>query len=194
MFKGANVMNIIVIDNKDSFVYNLVDMLSCDNADVYRNSIDPDTVINQARRDHAVICLSPGPGTPRDAGTMMQIIDQASRASIPIIGICLGFQALLEASGHQVKRVGPVHGVATVMNVSDTGKAIFGGDIPVARYHSLGFYDVPDNWENWGTSDGIVMAAGSRQLRQAGLQFHPESVLTPGGATILRRLMSYVSE
>jgi len=198
--------HVVLIDNHDSFVYNLVDAFAVAGVrcTVFRNTVPPEHVM-AANPD--VICLSPGPGHPRDAGHMMQLID-AAIGTVPILGICLGFQALLEHFGGVVAPCGPMHGVTDIMTLTDEGAVspLFAGltvdvpdgdtqnsgrRVPVARYHSLGCVDVPKEFVSLGNcqSDAgeVTMAALTRDNLALGLQFHPESVLSPSGPHILNR-------
>ena len=148
--------HVVLIDNHDSFVYNLVDALAGYTTTVFRNSVPVEEIL-AAQPD--IIILSPGPGHPRDAGSMMQLID-ASLGRIPILGICLGFQALLDHFGGTVEPCGPVHGSSVPMTLTDAGARhpLFSGLaidsepdnpgyvgrlVPVARYHSLGCANIP---------------------------------------------------
>lgn len=198
---------IVLLDNQDSFVYNLVDALSTMpdvEFTVFRNTVTVDQVL-EAKPD--IIILSPGPGYPADAGCMMELISRV-QGTIPILGICLGYQALIEHFGGRVTPCGPVHGVSESMYLTEEGigHPVFRGLttdsgpehgdapgrlVPVARYHSLGSVDVPNGLValarvEAGTED-VVMAAESRDGMSIGLQFHPESILTPKGPVILQR-------
>lgn len=199
--------HIVLLDNQDSFVYNLVDACAATGHSytVLRNTVPVDTVW-----DHHpdVLVASPGPGHPRDAGVLMQALSEARARRIPVLGICLGFQALLELHGGQVAPCGAVHGVTTPMTLTDAGvrSGLFAGLtvdrdvdkpndpgrlVPVARYHSLGCTDVPAPVAALAYAHAprgrIIMAA---QFPGAlGLQFHPESILTPAGPTILSRCL-----
>ena len=148
-----------------------------------------------------MLCLSPGPGHPRDAGCLMGLLDAALARRVPTVGVCLGFQAIVEACGGSVGRVGAVHGRRVRVEVTAAGRAdpalapLGGGPLDVARYHSLGTRALPDDLVALavtGDSDpaggGVVMAARHRSAPVVGLQFHPESVLTPHGPGILRAL------
>lgn len=195
---------IVLLDNQDSFVYNLVDALAgLEGQDtvVYRNTVDADTVLD-AEPD--LIVLSPGPGYPRDAGCMMEVIARA-QGRIPILGICLGYQALIEHHGGRVVPCGPEHGSSISMMLTDAGleSPLFSGlttdgvpgapgrAVPVARYHSLGATDEPEGvralaWTQTRIGD-VIMAAETTDGMSIGLQFHPESILTPAGPLILQR-------
>ena len=148
--------HIVLLDNHDSFVYNLVDALAGFDTTVFRNTVAVHDVLH-AQPD--IIVLSPGPGHPRDAGCMMELID-ATLGTTPILGVCLGFQALLEHHGGAVEPCGPVHGKSVPMTLTEAGvmHPVFQGlatdtepdqpghlgtQVPVARYHSLGCTDLP---------------------------------------------------
>jgi len=188
---------IVLIDNVDSFSYNLVDELRQLNFElvVYRNQVPADTVINdlQSYQGPQVVCLSPGPGHPNAAGNLMAIIEFAS-GRYPMLGICLGFQALIEFSGGRVARCGEVvHGKTAVMNVTEHplfNDIAVNNQCVVARYHSLSGYDLPASVSVIGDVNGIPMAAEFKQAPALGFQFHPESLLTPKGKQILANSVS----
>lgn len=199
-------MNIVLVDNHDSFVYNLVDTLvglghTCQ---VFRNDVSASEVID-AGGD--VIVLSPGPGHPREAGCLMEVIANAY-GRVPILGVCLGFQALLLHEGISVRPCGPVHGKTDGMFVSRETPDIFDGLtdpdglVPVARYHSLGIpvADLPENIHSLGECDSelgpVAMAASfpSGGEHVFGVQFHPESILTPQGPVILNRILTLLTQ
>ena len=131
---------IVLLDNQDSFVYNLVDALAEYESVVFRNTVDADSIL---ALDPSLIVLSPGPGYPADAGCMPELIRRA-QGSVPMLGICLGYQALVEHFGGTVQPCGPVHGVSDTMRLTSAGLAsgLFGGmtsqlghpgrDVPVA--------------------------------------------------------------
>ncbi|OHO63246.1 anthranilate synthase component II [Corynebacterium sp. HMSC036D02] len=202
--------HVVLIDNHDSFVYNLVDALAGYNTTVFRNTVPVEEVL-AAQPD--IIILSPGPGHPRDAGSMMQLID-ASLGRIPILGICLGFQALLEHFGGTVEACGPVHGSSVPMTLTDAGAnhPLFHGLttdsepdnpnyvgrlVPVARYHSLGCANIPSQMRSLAETETdigpVTMAAETLDGIALGLQFHPESVLTPTGPIIIERCIKQLS-
>lgn len=200
---------LVLLDNQDSFVYNLVDAIA-DLPDmetiVFRNTVDASHVLNA---DPDVIVLSPGPGYPADAGCMMTLIREA-QGRIPILGICLGYQALIEHFGGRVTPCGPVHGISVPMRLTDEGLGhpLFDGLtiddgpehaepgrlVPVARYHSLGTVEIPNGLvplaRTEAESGEVVMAAESSDGMSIGLQFHPESILTPSGPVLLERCVS----
>ena len=183
---------IVLLDNQDSFVYNLVDALAEYQSVVFRNTVDADSIL---ALDPSLIVLSPGPGYPADAGCMPELIRRA-QGSVPMLGICLGYQALVEHFGGTVQPCGPVHGVSDTMTLTTAGLAsgLFDGmtsqlrrDVPVARYHSLGAVSLPTGMHALARTGDIVMAAATDDGMSIGLQFHPESILTPAGPTMLRR-------
>mgnify|MGYP000891588897 CR=1 FL=1 len=199
---------VVLLDNRDSFVYNLVDLIATlgMQVEVYRSSAPAATVrsaleptpAERERGQRPVLCLSPGPGHPRDSGCLMELVRAAvATSSVPTVGICLGFQAIVEACGGRVGPVGPVHGRSTRVEVTAAGRAdaalapLAGGPLDVARYHSLGTRALPaDLTALAATTDGVVMAARHVDAPVVGLQFHPESVLTPHGPAILKALVT----
>jgi para-aminobenzoate synthetase component II len=179
---------ILVVDNYDSFVYNLVQYLGQLGADceVRRNDVTPAEV---DRLDPAGILLSPGPGTPRQAGHCLDLIGRYA-GGVPILGVCLGHQAIGEAYGATVTRAPePRHGMTSL--VRHTGTGVLAGlpdPFTATRYHSLAVVEstLPDEIEVTGrTPAGVVMALRHRDLAVEGVQFHPEAVLTQGGHLML---------
>lgn len=156
---------------------------------VFRNTVDVQKVL-AVQPD--VICLSPGPGHPREAGNLMNIVAK-SYGKIPLLGICLGFQAILEHLGCAVVPCGPVHGVADTLTLTEAGEEFFDGETRVARYHSLGCVTVTKNLLTLGTCESeigkVIMAAYSPEEKVLGLQFHPESILSPTGPQILEKAL-----
>jgi anthranilate synthase component 2 len=181
-------MRILLLDNRDSFTWNLQHLLVQHAAvDVRRN--DAITVEEAARYDRIV--LSPGPGLPREAGILMPLLDQLHR-SHPILGVCLGMQALVELFGGRLYNQARVmHGIAVPCQVGAAGDALFAGmpaTFEVGLYHS--WAADPDQFppvlEVTAVSDaGVVMAVRHRELPLHGVQFHPESVLTPLGPRLI---------
>ncbi|MEX2275998.1 MAG: aminodeoxychorismate/anthranilate synthase component II [Actinomycetota bacterium] len=183
---------ILVIDHYDSFVYNLVQLIEKLGAstDVVRSDAESAEAL-VARRPDAVV-LSPGPGRPEDAGCMTDLL-AILPSETPVLGVCLGHQALGIAAGGRVERAAPVHGKAS--KVFHEGAGILAGvsnPFEAARYHSLVVLrdDLPDQLEltAW-TDDGLVMATQHRELPRFGVQFHPESILTPEGPTIVESFL-----
>ena len=175
-----------VIDNYDSFTYNLVQLLAELGAPpaVYRN----DEVSLERLSEHSALVISPGPGTPADAGISVEAVRQLS-GRLPILGVCLGHQAIAEAFGGQVVRHHPVHGKTSFIRHDRTG--VFAGlpdPLETTRYHSLvvdpGSLAADLAVTAW-THDGVVMGLRHRLHPTFGVQFHPESVLTLEGPRIL---------
>lgn len=190
---------IALLDNHDSFVYNLVDALSGYDTIVFRNTVNADDIL---ARNPDLIVLSPGPGYPVNAGCMMELIAKA-QGRVPLLGICLGFQALVEHHGGRVVPCGPVHGASISMqlNEADRNFPVFAGmgeNVPVARYHSLGTVSVPEGMRALAHTDTaigtVVMAASSNDGMSLGLQFHPESILTPAGPIMLERCVTFLAQ
>lgn len=184
---------VLLIDNFDSFTFNLVDALERAGAtvDVVRNTIGASEAIARAERTGSMIMISPGPGAPAEAGCSLAVIGMA-KGRIPLIGICLGHQAIVAEAGGVVERApAPVHGKACRLDHRGTGA--FRGlpnPIRVGRYHSLVTSALPPRLAVDATSDGLVMAISDPEARQAGLQFHPESILTPSGDRIVANLLA----
>ncbi|MFC1235799.1 aminodeoxychorismate/anthranilate synthase component II [Vibrio sp. F74] len=181
--------NLVFIDNFDSFTYNLVDQFRSlgHHVTIYRNNIAATTIENAvAQLDNPVIILSPGPGAPSDAGSMPELL-QLMKGKVPIIGICLGHQAIVEAYGGTVEGAGEiVHGKVSMME-HQNHKVYQGLPSPlaVARYHSLVATSVPEDLMITAQVNGLVMSVVHEQDRLCGYQFHPESIMTTYGATLL---------
>ncbi|KAA9001836.1 anthranilate synthase component II [Affinibrenneria salicis] len=187
--------DILLLDNIDSFTYNLVDQLraSGHRVMVYRNHLPADTIIEHLRqREKPVLMLSPGPGTPSQAGCMPELL-QRLRGRLPIIGICLGHQAIVEAYGGHVGQAGEIlHGKASV--IEHDGEAMFAGlpnPLPVARYHSLVGSNIPAGLTVNARFNGMVMSVRQDDDRVCGFQFHPESILTTHGARLLEQTLAW---
>jgi anthranilate synthase/aminodeoxychorismate synthase-like glutamine amidotransferase len=183
---------ILLIDNYDSFTYNLAHLfgaLGCEVKVVRNDAIDADTAANLGP-SHLVI--SPGPGRPRDAGASVEIVRRLA-PNVPTLGVCLGHQTVVEAFGGEVgpaKRL--VHGKATP--VRHDGRGIFAGlpeEFEAGRYHSLAAISIPEELEVSATCpEDEVMAVRHRSLPVDGVQFHPESVLTPVGPALARNFLA----
>ena len=180
---------VLLIDNYDSFTYNLVQAFLVLGAqvDVHRN--DAISVVQALAGDHSHLVISPGPGTPRDAGISMAMI-QAFAGRIPILGVCLGHQSLVEVFGGKVVRAGRLmHG--KVSSVTHDGKGVYAGvaqNFEAGRYHSLIAEpaSIPAVLEVTSRTDqGEIMGVRHRALAIEGVQFHPESVLTPDGPKLM---------
>ncbi|MCW2473805.1 gamma-glutamyl-gamma-aminobutyrate hydrolase family protein [Candidatus Symbiopectobacterium sp. NZEC151] len=187
--------DILLLDNIDSFTYNLVDQLraSGHNVVIYRNQVPVDTLIARLKTlENPVLMLSPGPGTPAQAGCMPALLTQL-RGRLPIIGVCLGHQAIVEAYGGHVGQAGEIlHGKASA--IEHDGQAMFQGlpnPLPVARYHSLVGSQVPDELTVNAHFNGMVMAVRHDADRVCGFQFHPESILTTHGARLLEQTLAW---
>jgi anthranilate synthase component 2 len=183
---------ILFIDNFDSFTFNLVEAferLGCTVA-VLRNTIDAGEALERALRTDALTVLSPGPGKPRDAGCCLKLIALA-KGRLPLLGICLGHQAIVEEAGGKVARAPePVHGKSSLLDHDGEGP-MRGLDTPlgIGRYHSLCTRDLPARFRVHAEIDGMAMAVSDPVARQTGLQFHPESILTLRGDAILRNVL-----
>ena len=184
-------MKVLVIDNYDSFTYNLVQYLGELGAemDVVRN--DRATVAELLRRGADRLVVSPGPGTPADAGISGEAIRAFAEAGTPVLGVCLGHQAMVEVFGGRIVQGEPVHGKDA--EVEHDGRTIYAGlpnPFVVGRYHSLiADPDLPDALEVSATLGDVVMGARHRELPAEGVQFHPESVLTPQGKHLLKNFL-----
>jgi anthranilate synthase/aminodeoxychorismate synthase-like glutamine amidotransferase len=184
---------ILLIDNYDSFTYNLVQAFLVLGAlvDVHRN--DAITVDDALGQDHTHLVISPGPGTPRDAGISMRMI-HAFTGRIPIFGVCLGHQSLVEVFGGKVVRAARLmHG--KVSPVQHDGRGLFAGlpqNFEAGRYHSLiaEAGSIPAALEVTArTAEGEIMGVRHRSLPIEGVQFHPESVLTPDGPILMENFL-----
>lgn len=187
--------DILLLDNFDSFTYNLVDQLRTfgHNVLIYRNNLPAERLIERLQQmENPVLMLSPGPGAPKDAGCMPELL-RVLRGRLPIIGICLGHQAIVEAYGGQVGQAGEIlHGKASVIN--HDAEAMFAGlsnPLPVARYHSLVGSNTPDELTVNASFNGMVMAVRHDADRVCGFQFHPESILTTQGARLLEQTLAW---
>ena len=181
---------VLVVDNFDSFVYNLVQYLGQLGVPSVVRRNDAVTVDELTDLDLAGVLLSPGPGTPVDAGVTVPMVRAAADAGLPVLGVCLGHQAIAEAFGGVVGRAPELlHGKTS--QVVHEGSGVLAGlpsPFTATRYHSLAVdaASVPDELEVTGhTPSGIVMALRHRELPIEGVQFHPESVLTEGGHRML---------
>ncbi|OBX07075.1 anthranilate synthase subunit II [Gallibacterium salpingitidis] len=188
--------NILFLDNFDSFTYNLVDQFRVlgHNVTVYRNDCDLQTLIKAATtQPDTILALSPGPGNPQQAGNMLPLIETLKNRC-PIIGICLGHQAIIEAFGGEIVHAGEVmHG--KVSKITHDNQAMFSdlaNPLPVARYHSLMGVKLPDELVVNAEYNGIVMAIRHRDLPICSFQFHPESILTVQGGQLLKQAIDWL--
>jgi anthranilate synthase/aminodeoxychorismate synthase-like glutamine amidotransferase len=189
---ACRAVRVLVIDNYDSFTYNLVQYLGELGAEVTVVRNDRATVdeLLATRPDRVVV--SPGPCTPNEAGISLEVVRRFPEAGIPMLGVCLGHQALAQAFGGQVVRHLPVHGKTA--EIEHDGRTIYAGltsPLQVGRYHSLIVdADVPDCLEVSATGAGVVMGIRHRELPAEGVQFHPESVLTDEGMALLANFLA----
>jgi anthranilate synthase/aminodeoxychorismate synthase-like glutamine amidotransferase len=186
---------LLLIDNYDSFTYNLVQAFLVLGADVIVHRHDALSVADAERLAPSHLCISPGPGTPRQAGVSMAMITHFA-GRIPVLGVCLGHQSITEVFGGEVVRAPRLmHGKTSL--ITHDGRGVFAG-IPspceVGRYHSLiarpetlpGVLEVTAR-----TEQAEIMALRHRELVVEGVQFHPESVLTPAGPAMLRNFLEF---
>jgi anthranilate synthase/aminodeoxychorismate synthase-like glutamine amidotransferase len=185
-------MKVLMVDNYDSFTYNLVQYLGelgCE-LEVVRN--DRATVDELLEGGFDRVVVSPGPCTPNEAGISVDTMRRFPEAGVPTLGVCLGHQSLAQAFGGSVIRHLPVHGKTTT--IEHDGRTIFVGlpsPLTVGRYHSLVVDEnVPACFEVSASGGGVVMAIRHRELPAEGVQFHPESVLTDDGRLLLENFLT----
>lgn len=201
---------IFMLDNLDSFTYNLVDEFQCLGFEpiIYRNTLAVNFIFEQIEKcsKQVLIVLSPGPGEPGKAGCLMALIEKCA-GKYPMLGICLGHQALVEYYGGVVGRAPEiVHGKAS--NVTHTGSGVFKSienPLPVARYHSLVATQIPDSLTTIAQYElssetaspnnkvDLPMAIEHKEDAALGFQFHPESILTTYGSTLLAQSIHYLT-
>ena len=189
-------MRVLVVDNYDSFTYNLVQYLGELGAEpeVVRNDVETTDALLARRPDRLIV--SPGPCTPNEAGVSVEVMRRFPEAGVPSLGVCLGHQSLAQAFGGTVVRHVPVHGKTT--EITHSGAGLFAGlpsPLQVGRYHSLVVDPaLPDALVVTATGGGVVMAVEHRALPAFGVQFHPESVLTPDGKQLLENFLAAPAE
>ncbi|GLR72798.1 aminodeoxychorismate/anthranilate synthase component II [Agaribacter marinus] len=193
-------LHVILIDNVDSFTYNLVDELRVLGVKlkVYRNTVEAKHILEQLAlaktQGPCVLMLSPGPGAPSAAGSMPEVI-KGAQGKYPVLGICLGHQAIVENYGGVVGHAPEVmHGKASLMTFS--AHEIFAGlsnPLSIARYHSLVATDVPNSLQKIAEIDGLPMAILNEADKMLGFQFHPESILTCEGSKLLQQALMYLA-
>lgn len=169
---------IVIVDNKDSFVWNLAEYVSFfDKVKVVSNRV---SLAEIKRMNPDGIIVSPGPGHPknrRDVGNSPEIIE---KVDLPVLGVCLGHQIIAHVFGGRVGKVNPCHGKGSY--VIHDGRGIFVGvrnPLFAGRYHSLAVIELPDGFDVTARSDGVIMGIRSRDGMIEGIQFHPESIITP---------------
>jgi anthranilate synthase/aminodeoxychorismate synthase-like glutamine amidotransferase len=186
-------VRMLLIDNYDSFTYNLVQAFAAHGADVmvYRN--DMISVAEGLALDPTHLVISPGPGRPEDAGISLAMIG-AFADKVPVLGVCLGHQSIVQQQGGEIVRAERLmHGKTSQIN--HDGKSVFEGisqPFEVGRYHSLcaEIESLPDTLQVSATTDsGVIMGVRHKSLPIEGVQFHPESVLTPQGDTLMTNFM-----
>ena len=192
---------LFMLDNLDSFTYNLVDEFQCLGFEptVYRNTLDAEFIFNRMLEhaeqtdENIILVLSPGPGEPKNAGCLMALIKLCA-GKIPMLGICLGHQALIEHYGGKVGRADEiVHGKASAINHCGEGAFInIQNPLPVARYHSLVATEVPNSIKVIADYNTMPMAICREVDAVLAYQFHPESILTTFGATLLAQSFDYL--
>ncbi len=190
-----------MLDNLDSFTYNLVDEFQCLGFEpsVYRNTLSADFIYEKMQEhtkitsEPVLLVLSPGPGEPKNAGCLMALIKMCA-GRIPMLGICLGHQALIEHYGGTVGRASQiVHGKAS--NVTHSGTGAFTNiqnPLPVARYHSLVGINIPESLSVIADYNGMCMAISQEKDAVLAFQFHPESILTTFGANLLAQSIQHL--
>jgi anthranilate synthase/aminodeoxychorismate synthase-like glutamine amidotransferase len=185
-------VRVLVVDNYDSFTYNLVQYLGELGADLEVVRNDRATVDELLIRGYDRVIVSPGPCTPNQAGISLDAVRRFPQAGIPTLGVCLGHQALVQAWGGRVIVGEPVHGKTAV--IEHDGRSIFRGlqwPLKVGRYHSLVVDpELPAELERSASANEVVMAVRHRELPAEGVQFHPESVLTDQGQELLSNFLA----
>lgn len=188
--------DILLLDNIDSFTYNLVDQFRVCNYKVviYRNTVSTKIILKEiSKMYNPVLVLSPGPGNPNNAGCMLELLD-IMKGKIPIIGICLGHQAIVKIYGGDIRYSGEIlHGKTSLINHDK--KAMFynmPNPLPVARYHSLICSNIPKKLTVNAYYNNMVMAVRNDNEKICGFQFHPESILTTLGTKLLKNVMNWI--
>jgi len=189
--------NILLLDNIDSFTYNLVEQLRNqeNNVLIYRNTVNINIILNSLKKlKNPILILSPGPSLPQNAGCMLDLIKKV-RGNVPIIGICLGHQAIVEAYGGVIGYAGEIfHGKVSLIN--HDGLEMFkdiSQPLPVARYHSLVCNKIPKNFIINSYFKEMIMSVRNNLDRVCGFQFHPESILTTCGDQILEKIIDWAA-
>jgi anthranilate synthase/aminodeoxychorismate synthase-like glutamine amidotransferase len=184
-------MRVLVVDNYDSFTYNLVQYLGELGAEVDAVRNDRASVDELLERGYDRCVISPGPCTPNEAGISLEVARRLPEAGTPTLGVCLGHQSLAQTFGGAVTLHEPVHGKSTT--IEHDGRTIFEGipsPLTVGRYHSLVVDpQLPDCLEESARGGGVVMGVRHRELPAEGVQFHPESVLTTEGKSLLANFL-----
>ncbi len=189
---------IVILDNFDSFTYNLVDEFRSKNfpVKIFRNSIAAETIFAEiSKTKNPILVISPGPGTPSEAGCLMKLISLCHR-KIPMLGICLGHQAICQFYGAKIVPAEElVHGKAS--QIDHAGTPPFDGiptPIAFARYHSLVATKIPPSLEVIASANRVAMAVRNKADKVVAFQFHPESIMSPAGAALLENSIKFLTE
>jgi anthranilate synthase component 2 len=203
--KTVNSANtcVFLLDNFDSFTYNLVDELRSLGLEliVYRNSVNAELILQKMQEKAAqsnkqvMLMLSPGPGNPSQAGCMLALLNLVKN-QFPVLGICLGHQAIVESYGGDIVRANQVmHGKSS--SITHCGDKMFSTmpqPMPVARYHSLMAANMPKELSILAEFEDIPMAVAHLEHKMLGFQFHPESILTSQGSQLLMQSIDYLTQ
>jgi anthranilate synthase component 2 len=199
---------VFLLDNFDSFTYNLVDELRTLGLEliVYRNSVSADVILQKMHHEaqqtdqcgqtkQVMLMLSPGPGNPSQAGSMLELLNLV-KGQFPVLGICLGHQAIVESYGGNIIRADKVmHGKSSL--IKHCGDKMFANmpqPLPVARYHSLMASNIPDELAVLADFADIPMAVLHLKDKMLGFQFHPESILTSHGSQLLMQSIKFLAQ
>lgn len=183
---------VLIIDNYDSFTYNLVQYMGELGAEIEVVRNDKATVDELVAMDPERVVVSPGPCTPNEAGVSMAAIERFGELRVPVLGVCLGHQSIGQVYGGSVIRNEPIHG--KTMQVTHDGKTIYAGlesPLQIGRYHSLVVAkdDLPDVLEISAEGEGLIMGLRHKELPVEGVQFHPESIMTTEGMPMLENFL-----
>lgn len=189
-------LRVVFIDNFDSFTWNLVDEFARQGCavEVWRNTVSAAHALARAESGPgpSLLVMSPGPGTPQEAGCCLELV-RLAEGRVPLLGVCLGHQAIIEAYGGTIGSAGEIlHGKTSV--ITHQGATPFEGlssPLKVGRYHSLGALTVPDPLRPTALGGPLVMAVSHRHAPMLGIQFHPESILTPDGSTLVANVIRW---
>lgn len=190
-------MKVLLLDNYDSFTYNLMHYIGMAGAEVEVVRNDATTVDALTKRNYDAIVISPGPGTPDDSGICLDVVKEFS-GHVPMLGVCLGHQAIGQAFGGKIIRTEPMHG--KVSSILHTGKSVFYGlpaPFNATRYHSLivDRKSLPEVLEVTAeTSDGIIMGLKHQEHNTHGVQFHPESIASEHGHVMISNFLTLAKQ
>ncbi len=196
MTSDVNPIKVVMIDNQDSFTFNLVDELKMQNCQlrIFQNYVDAE-VIEKLYQEGEIdlLLMSPGPGSPEQAGCCIELVERLM-GKLVIAGICLGHQVIVSCLGGDVGQYSTVvHGKSSAITHNQQGLFLnLDSPMNIARYHSLSAQEVPEPLQVTAECEGITMAVASREMGLYGLQFHPESILTIQGQQIISNLLHQV--